>query len=113
MADRPELAWRTRGEQLWLWRRRFKLTQASAARSLLISEYIYHESENDRSGKAPARSIRPTPGELCALARRRHGLGLLGTARLLGLTHVTMLARERRCDPSLITSWQKLGYEFP
>lgn len=109
MADRS-LNIRTPAENLWLWRRRQDFTKAQAATALCISEYRYSLLESGE-GK-PKRRITPTPGDLCALARRRYGLELRGTAELLKMSHVTLLAMERRSDAVLIAEWMKLGYKF-
>lgn len=111
-SDNKNLGERTYGEQLWLWRRQKRYTQAEAAKTLGVSEYAYNRSETDRDEAMWASRIviKPSPGDLCALARRRHGLCLRTTAADLGLTPPTLLKRERLSKPSLIAAWQRLGY---
>jgi transcriptional regulator with XRE-family HTH domain len=101
----------TKGEQLWLWRRAGEYTQEEAARRLKIGERHYWEAENDLVSRATvALEGEPGLGDLCALARRRHGLLLRATAQMMGVSHVTLLAWERVGDPRLVNAWKNKGY---
>ena len=111
----------TPGEWYWLDRWMRRETQAQAAKRWRNSERWYGLIETDRHHDVVVRIIpsnnmlpllKPPLGCLCALARRRHDLGLQKTARLLGTSHVTLLAWERSSDPRLISAWKRLGYSF-
>lgn len=103
------------GERWWVLRRQLGQTQEQLARSLDMSEKMYNLIERDRAvfhlDKRPKRKARP--GDLCALARRRHGLDLWSTAARFGISHTELLTRERESDPRLVSSWASLGYVFP
>lgn len=103
----------TPAERLWLWRRLAGLTQAAAAGRLRVPLRSYQRAEAGNTGCiAPPRAPRPSPGDLCALARRRSGLSLREAARRLGVSHVTLLAREGRGDQQLVLAWESLGFRF-
>jgi len=107
---------RTDGERLWLYRRVNDLTQEEASALFAIPKTTYYRVEIG-AAKWPLDFKVPgvnhyTLGDLCALARRRHGKGLHGTADLMGCTHVTLLARENKSDPDLVKAWRRLGYRF-
>lgn len=106
----------TYGERLWLTRRAVGETQKVFAKRFGVSEKRYLAAENDRQplgGDArPLPDLSPTPGDLCALARRRHKRSLRATARMLKLSHVGLLTRERRSDERLAQAWTALGYIF-
>jgi len=113
MSDK-HLGKRTNGEAAWLHRMRHNKTQAEMAAELGMSERNYRRFESGEID-VPHDPIcyRPTLGELCALARRRHGLGLRATARAVGCAHVTLLAKEDRSDADLVAYWRGHGYRFP
>jgi DNA-binding XRE family transcriptional regulator len=104
----------TTGEHFWLARMDDGITQAEAARLEGISEKRYGLIETDRTEPNSGRPLpRPyTVGQLCALARRRHGLSLRATAKLMGVSHVTILLWERDSEPRLAAGWRHLGYRF-
>lgn len=110
-----DLGRRTRGEELWLWRRRKGLTQEKTRARFGASEYAMAMAEKADAPTLPPRCRlrEPTWGELCALARRRHGLGLDETARRHGCSRVTLLSREKRGAAGLVLWWQDMGYKFP
>jgi DNA-binding XRE family transcriptional regulator len=100
------------GERLWLWRRQLGITQETAAAMLGLTTKKYWEMELDLTRyvtKLPS-LYKMAPGDLCALARRRHGLGLRDTAKLFGISHTELLRRERHSDPRLIREWERHGY---
>lgn len=105
----------TMDEHLWLIRRHMGLTQVEMAKQWDVSPKTYYRIENglaewSHPGTPLARPYRD--GELCALARRRHGKTLVQTAADLGISHSTLLARERVSDPRLVTAWRGFGYRF-
>jgi transcriptional regulator with XRE-family HTH domain len=105
----------TDGERFWIARTTNDLTQAEIAQRMKISERHYLQLEKDRrnSYQPPTLPERPTPGQLCALARRRDGRPLRTLAKLLGAgSHVTLLTWERTSDPRLVKAWRRLGYRF-
>lgn len=54
-----------------------------------------------------------TLGELCRAARLRSGEGLRDVAALADVSHVTVLAWERRSDSRLVEFWRGRGFRFP
>lgn len=104
---------RTPGEELWIWRRAMGFDQAQAGQYFYISEDAYWRAESDIGKKLDPEPVEPTLGDLCALARRRHGLTMHATARLLGMSHVTLAKRERAGCRELVKAWKGLGYRFP
>ncbi len=118
MVDRAKnlnLRKRSFGEHMWLWRRQKGITQAEAGALHFISEKRYCAAENDRGGEekfVPWPDVTVSEGDLCALARRREGIGLWEAGRLAGVSHVTLLAWERGSDPRLKKMWEGRGYRF-
>lgn len=110
----------TPGEKLWMRRRMMSArqdkpyTQREAAGLYGVGFKKYKAAELDACtiDEGMLREITHGLGDLCALARRRHGLGLRETASLFGCTHVTLLAQEGRHDPELAKGWRRLGYRF-
>lgn len=115
MADK-DLRTRTRGEEVWLWRRARGLTQEGAAARLGVGRGSLSRAERDvaptlvrirlRQGSEPALPL------LLVLARRRSGVTLEGLAEALGVSRVTVLKREARGDPFLRAWWGVQGYRF-
>lgn len=106
---------RTLGERLWLWRTKHGLSQAQAAAKLGLTPKQYWKAEADikdypvsYAGKGGRYNL----ATLCRLARRRHGAGLQGTAKLLGISHTTLLQWESSGEPALVNAWTGLGYRF-
>jgi hypothetical protein len=62
--------------------------------------------------RIPPSPVATTIGDLCALARRRSGLELRGVARIMGVSHVTVLKREENSDPRLAVAWRGRGWRF-
>jgi hypothetical protein len=54
-----------------------------------------------------------TLGDLCLRARDNSGEALRAVAADIGVSHVTLLAWERRSDPRLVAYWRGRGYLFP
>lgn len=99
------------GEFFWLARYRNGSTQAEVAKKRKMNLKAYQNLEYCLEPKSTIHN-KFKEGELCALARRRHGMPLRATATLLGLSHVTLLLWERESDPRLATKWRKLGFRF-
>lgn len=99
----------TPGERLWLMRRRCGATMADHAETVYgVTEWQYGEWEHDRRANVPWVAVTPkqlTPGEQCALARRRADLNLRRLAKLTGLSHVTVLKHERATKPTSLWDW--------
>src|ERR1700720_1199823 len=89
----------TTAETLWLWRRGKILTQTQAAAALGVPAGRYQAAEAGRSNGGAVDCPEPSLGDLCALARRRRGLGLVGTARAARVSKITLISREMRGDP--------------
>ena len=110
----------TKAEQLWLWRQKRGYTQTEAADHLGVTKKQYYKAEAGLKEYDEIKFLavklngnkENNLGLLCRLARRRHGEGLHGTARLFAISHMTLLSRESRADPALITAWEKFGYQF-
>lgn len=118
VTDKMDLRRRTNGEELWLYRRAQaranggQVTQADAARVMGVCEKQYWKAERDLVElKAPVRTT-PTLGDLCALARRRHGKGLAATARKFRVSAPTLLGQEKAGHPALVRAWEAIGYVF-
>lgn len=107
---------RTPGEDLWLWRKHCGLSQARAAAKLGVGRTTYWTYETDQQlgpERPPTyRLSHAAPADLLRLARRRNGRTLLETARRVGCSHVTLLAREAAGDPALVAWWESRGYSF-
>jgi len=117
--DPKDLRTRTPGERLWLARKGLGLSQVQAAALAGVGETAYGKAEKVLFGaptpfKSPFPPIsKPSLPVLLALARRRSGLGLDGTAAALGVSKVTLLAWERDGGPGLKVFWERRGYVFP
>lgn len=133
VAPSRDLRSRTPSEELWLWRyRQLSLeprrtigrsgsapSQAEAAQYLGVTTARYHDAE---VGKLHDRDVKeilsltggdgksPSPGELCALARRRAGWTLSQAAKKMGVSHVTYLERERAGLAREM--WEAEGFRF-
>lgn len=102
------------GERLWFLRTKAGKSQRQAAMDYGTFEKRYWEMEVDQRpfpGEMVS-IIRLTPADKCALARRRAGLKLRGTARSFGVSHVTLLAWESSGDKRLIAHWRAQGFKF-
>ena len=114
-----DLRTRTPGEKLWLTRRAAGKTSYEAAALAGVGRNVYREAERDERTPATPfktgfRTIpRPSLALLLALARRRSGLGLAGTASRTKTTPPTLLARDRAGDPLLVLFWKLRGFRFP
>jgi DNA-binding transcriptional regulator YiaG len=84
-------------ETIWLTRRRLGLTQVAFAARLGATVHEVYDWE--RGAKVPDHLawpvVVPTPLEWAVVLRRRSGLGLKEVARRMGVSHVTLLKRER------------------
>lgn len=98
----------TPGERLWLRRRREGTTQLAEGRSHNVTEWQYSEWEHDRRQPVPYVGLYPralTPGEQCALARRRGDVNLRRLSELTGLSHVTVLKHENSTKRGALWAW--------
>jgi transcriptional regulator with XRE-family HTH domain len=118
---RTNLARISKGESLWLWRRRHNLTQAQAAERYGVSCDTMNRAEYDMGGDKllaglDFKAIDPTMPELLRLARRRcwcAGISAHRIAEWTGRSRPTLLSAERREAPWLIDFWRKRGFRFP
>lgn len=114
-----DLGTRTPGEELWLARKAAGLTSYEAAARAGVGRGRYRDAERDRNPaldplKTGLRRVsRPSLALLLALARRRSGLGLNLVAELVGVSKVTLHAREGRVDAGLRAFWEGRGFWFP
>lgn len=97
-------------ERLWLWQRAHGLTNAEAAASRKVSERQYWKQVNELVEAEGVPKVKATDAQLCALARRRYGRGLAGTAKLAGCSHVTLLKREKKGE--MVVFWSRRGFTF-
>lgn len=113
MLDR-DLTRRTPAEDLWLWRRKRGLTSTEAARALSVGRTFLWKAEHGFTElhRAPRPLSSPSLPLLLALARRRAGLGLRGTASAAGVSHQTLLRWEARGEEALRSWWERRGYRF-
>lgn len=111
-----DLRRRTKGEDLWLWRRCERLTQRAAAGVLGVGRVTLQGMEADALHGAPDHAwrqvSRPSKTLLLALARRRSRLSLSRISSLVGASHVTVLRWEDEGDPRLVTFWEGRGFIF-
>lgn len=110
---------RTIGEDLWLIRQSRGLKQGEMAAEYGVCETNYTRMELDKM--LPTEAICPdkdammkiaTLPLLLALARRRARWTLLYAAKRIGMSHVTLLLRERSGDAGLKAWWNKEGWKF-
>lgn len=87
----------TRGEALWLTRRRAGHTQRAAAVQWRVSEERYRRWERDRGAGPLVRwgLASLNSAEYCALIRRRAGLTLEEMSALSGVSRVALCRAER------------------
>ena len=111
-----DLTRRTHGEELWCRRRAAGLTSREAAEALGIGRttlYLEERKEGPRRLPLLARHwASPRLPELLALARRRSGWGMHGTAQRARVCHVTLLRMERSGSPDLRAFWEERGFTF-
>jgi DNA-binding XRE family transcriptional regulator len=104
------------GENLWMARQLAGLTQAAYAARLGVSRNTLAAAERDgpkgRLRGAATVKTRPATPWLCALARRREGLGLRGTAEAMGLSHTRLLQLDHLGGAWLVGWWEGRGYIF-
>lgn len=112
MANRvnKDLATLTQAERLWLLQLAQGLTNADMAQRIGCSERHYWKLVNGLATMVGTTNVVPTTAHLCALARRRYGRGLAGTARLAKCSPPTLLKRERAGDIRLVDFWIKKGF---
>jgi DNA-binding XRE family transcriptional regulator len=98
------------GERLITDRRRRKETQASAAKRLDTTPFIYGRWERDDDDGPSIRSVRPLQMyERCLLYRRRAGTSQEKVARQLGRSRWWINKMERGLVPceELLSYWEK------
>ena len=103
------------GERFWIARRNLNITQQAMAKRFRMGIKIYNRVERDLEDAicvVPQQPREVLQVHLCALARRRDGRDLREIAELVGVSHVTLLAMERRNDPKLVMAWRAIGYRF-
>jgi transcriptional regulator with XRE-family HTH domain len=122
-------------EEFWLWRLRQRagngrllgrvgasLSRAQAAERLGISVRAYAKLERGRAARLTAVDaralaalgpLRPTPGELCLIARRRAGAPLARVAGDLEISRPHYHAQERAAAPAVVSYWEGRGFRFP
>lgn len=118
---RTNLRYMSPGEVMFLIRFRLGKSQPEMAKHYDTHERRYWDIEMDRRAppaywRVPKRLKDATKGELCMLARRRFGIKksvrLRGVAKLVGVSHVTLLRMESRSDARLVDYWRSKGYSF-
>lgn len=141
LVDNLDLERLTEGERIWLWRRRQENTtgrsrgrggnrmssnEAAALLQLPLHVYSAAENENARDHREASRvvsdairalggalRVKPSPGEQCALARRRSSIEVAELCqRLGGISKPTFFSREANGDPELLDLWRARGYSF-
>lgn len=126
----------SRGELLVVWRYRTPsksdrrrgragafTSQPEAAKAFAIGYSAYRRLEVDRKTKVTGKqlaaiertikSISPTTGELCLIARRRSRRLLFGLQRELRVSRPTFHEMERRGHPAIVRLWERAGFAFP
>lgn len=92
----------TRGERLFLLRRRAKKSFKDAAQEWEVDVETYLEWENDRSPAGSEFKLHGiSQGEQYVIFRRRNGLTLRDVAEATGLSEATIgdIERDRGCHP--------------
>ncbi len=107
----------TNGEYLWLWMRRLDHTRASAAKLFGVPPKTITAWTRDRpapgGATAPAMEVAQIWDHECiSIARRRRGWSLREAARRMGMSHVTLINRERGGGEvgALIAWWEGEGW---
>ncbi len=109
----------TYGEAWWLWRRRLGYSMPESAHALGISEDRLREWEKDReTAPYPVKlnGTPLTPGEWCAIQRRRRGWTLPEVAGRLGISRMTLWKAEHGRTSgvvAIIAFYKDLGYARP
>lgn len=89
------------------------MTQREAAARFGVHEKKYWKIEAGILLAEPAPpQLKWSMGDLCALARRRHGKSFRKTAQEIGISHVTLAAWEAKGDDRLVRHWKAMGYLF-
>ncbi len=90
----------TKGERLWLWGRRWSKSREEMAEVYgvdlaTISSWYWIGSDDDSVVPEVALKEPIYKWELMAVARRRLGISISGLAKEQGISHVTLIRRER------------------
>jgi hypothetical protein len=125
-------------ERVWMWRRRRPspsgrtggsgafMSKAEAAGYLAVDYDEYSEAEESDGAALPViemirslggedlppRTAMLTPGEMCALARRRSGTGVNELCRELCITRPTYYLKERIGASEVMRMWERRGFTF-
>lgn len=107
----------TNGEGWWLLRRRLGITQVEFGAGNGISEETLRRYERDE-GEVPSPGTCAawsplTPGEYCAIARRRLGLDLPAMARRLKVSRQTLIKIEADRTASAIEHARRWARKYP
>ena len=102
-----ELGLLTKGEHLFLQRRRLGLTQVEMAEYKSFTHWSYVKKEESKK-KETGKLIRLTPFETCLLYRRRTGFTQAQVAAEMGITRKAVNKMERGIIPcdELIWYWE-------
>lgn len=85
----------TRGESLYIWRKRRGLNQVRAARDLHVHPDLYRQWEADQGEDIPRKIVgKLKPHEVCTLLRRRAGKTQAALAEEMGLTRYWVVMME-------------------
>lgn len=103
------------GERFWIWQRRHGVSRDAAAKSYAVKPQTVTDWTRDRKPDVPEVPLKAelTPGEISSLYRRRAELGVRAAARLIGISHVTLIAREKDIGPSALSDvipWWEAHY---
>ena len=110
--------WRhTEGERVWLRRLAADMTAEDFAKASGVCRTTLWRFETDQKEVPPGL---PMPGagcagrlgHLCALARRRSGLGLQAIEKATGRSRPTVLALEKAGAPEMVAFWRSRGFRF-
>ena len=109
----------TTGENVWLRRKSRDETAENFAKSVGIGRTTLWKIERGKDG-ATARGLNlPDHGALgevgllCALARRRSGMGLPDVEAAMGRSRPTVLALEKAGAAEMVAFWRSRGFRFP
>jgi hypothetical protein len=81
--------------------------------SLEIGDILLAPDERERVRLVLKAMDKPTAGELCAVARRRRGIGWMMIERALGVSRPKVIEMERHGVVPMMRYWENCGFRFP
>lgn len=105
----------TTGERFWLWRRRANINRAQAAAQYGVGVKQITDWEHDRREDTPEVPLKASlsDGEHATIQRRRSDLTIREAARMMGISHVTLINKEydRTTADDVVRFWDEFTKE--